>query len=120
MILDPGRHGRPCKLASLCQAAGLVLLAIRFAGTAASASTIDRPFPGLADPGRPTALSIHAASAEHGSTTPTTRPTSPPKLRGPDARLQLVVTAAYSTGQLRDWTHAVRYAAEPANVVSIS
>lgn len=114
---DPARHGRCCKLARLCRAAGMMFLAIRLTGTQAVAATNARSFPGLPDPGTPTAVSIYAASAENFPATPTTRPTT---LRGPDARLQLVVTAAYSTGQLRDRTHAVRYTAEPSNVVSIS
>src|SRR5690348_15595668 len=110
MTVDPGHHGRSRLTAKACRRAVLMLLlAIPLAGTTASVGTAARTgsFPGLPDPGTPTGLSIQAAS-------------TPAKLRGPDARLQLVVTANYSTGQQRDCTHAVRYAAEPANVVSVS
>jgi hypothetical protein len=98
----------------------MLLLAICLSAAHAIAATSGRPFPGLPDPGTPTALSIRAASSESGAAAPTTRPISPATLRGPDARLQLVVTASYATGQLRDWTHAVRYSVEPANIVSVS
>jgi hypothetical protein len=98
----------------------LMLLAIRLTGTNVVAAPVRETFPGLPDPGTPTALSIQAASAESGSAAPTTRPISAATLRGPDARLQLVVTASFSTGQFRDWTHAVRYSVEPPTVASVS
>ena len=41
-------------------------------------------------------------------------------LVGGDARLQLIVTAEFSDGELRDWTQRVRYRSEPANIVEIS
>jgi hypothetical protein len=117
---DPARHGRSWNLATLCRAAATVLLGIRLSTTQAIAETNGRSFPGLPDPGTPTSLSIRAASAESRSSAPATRPAPPAILHGPDARLQPVVTATYSTGQLRDWTHAASYTVEPANVVSIS
>ncbi|MGH7129933.1 MAG: Ig-like domain-containing protein, partial [Planctomycetaceae bacterium] len=40
-------------------------------------------------------------------------------LRSRDARQQLIVTGRYSSGQLRDLTHAVTYSADPAGIVEI-
>ncbi|MBW3598779.1 MAG: hypothetical protein KY475_16075 [Planctomycetes bacterium] len=42
-----------------------------------------------------------------------------PVLRGPNARAQLVVSGAYSSGQLHDHTQRVTYSAAPAGVVQI-
>jgi hypothetical protein len=41
-------------------------------------------------------------------------------LRGPDARKQLLVDAAYSSGQFRDVTRKVQFSVEPAGIVNIS
>lgn len=40
-------------------------------------------------------------------------------LRGRDARLQLIVTAEFEPGHLRDWTHKVEFKTEPSGIVSI-
>ena len=42
------------------------------------------------------------------------------RLRGPDARQQLLATARFSDGALRDFTRQVSYSVTPANVVKIS
>jgi hypothetical protein len=43
----------------------------------------------------------------------------PLRLPGPDARQQLLATARFSNGSLRDWTRQVSYSVAPANVVKI-
>jgi len=40
-------------------------------------------------------------------------------LRGPDARLQLIVSGQYATGQVRDLTHTVSYEVQRPGIVSI-
>ncbi|MDH3582986.1 MAG: DUF1549 domain-containing protein, partial [Phycisphaerae bacterium] len=70
-----------------------------------------KPFPGLADPGRPVGIQLEAPHTPAGT---------PLRLVGPDQRLQLVVSARHDSGQSRDWTRRVTYAATPAGVVEIS
>ena len=41
-------------------------------------------------------------------------------LQGPDAQVQLLVTAKMANGELRDWTRTVRYTVEPEGTVNIS
>lgn len=41
------------------------------------------------------------------------------RLTGPDAQVQLLVTAQMASGELRDWTRAVYFATEPSGIVSI-
>ncbi|MBO11361.1 MAG: S-layer protein [Planctomycetaceae bacterium] len=40
-------------------------------------------------------------------------------VRGRDARQQLYVTAVFSSGQLRDHTHKVKYSAAPAGIIAV-
>ncbi|QGJ71286.1 Bacterial Ig-like domain (Group 2) [Planctomycetales bacterium 10988] len=40
-------------------------------------------------------------------------------LRGPDARLQLLASGRYSSGQVRDLTHQVRWEAQPGGIVHV-
>src|SRR5258707_7203009 len=42
------------------------------------------------------------------------------RLRGADARQQLLVTATLSTGALRDYTREVSYQTSPAGVIQVS
>src|SRR6266478_7975680 len=42
------------------------------------------------------------------------------RLRGADARQQLLVTASFSTGALRDYTREVSYQTSPAGVIQVS
>src|SRR5882672_1002512 len=42
------------------------------------------------------------------------------RLRGADARQQLLVTASFSTGALRDYTREVRYETSPTGVIQVS
>src|SRR5438445_3821480 len=42
------------------------------------------------------------------------------RLRGADARQQLLVTATFSTGGLRDYTREVSYQTSPAGVIQVS
>ena len=63
---------------------------------------------GLGDPGQLTSVRIEPNLDNKGVT-----------LRGRDGRQQLYVTGVFSTGQLRDFTHQVKYVAEPAGIVEI-
>lgn len=63
---------------------------------------------GLGDPGQLTSLRIEPNLNAQGVA-----------IRGRDARQQLFVTGAYSTGQLRDHTRQVQYVTEPAGIVQI-
>jgi hypothetical protein len=44
----------------------------------------------------------------------------PLTLQGPDAQVQLLVTAEISSGMLRDWTRTVTYSVEPTDAVRVS
>lgn len=63
------------------------------------------------DPGRPVELRVQAAGTEEKDAG------RPARLVGPEARLQVVVTGRTADGRLRDLTHKVQYAVEPAGVV---
>src|ERR1043165_8648749 len=68
-------------------------------------------FPAVAqDQPQPTALSIRAADTEEKDAGRAA------KLIGPEARLQVVVTATLPDGKLRDWTGAAKYSTEPAGI----
>ena len=61
--------------------------------------------PGLGDPGKLSEVSIGDGADL--------------VLRGPDARLQLVVSGKYSSGQFRDLTHDAQFKVEPEGIVKI-
>jgi hypothetical protein len=61
----------------------------------------------------PVSLSIQAASADEKDAG------KPGKITGPNARLQLVVTAKAGEGPARDWTAKVKYSAQPEGIVSV-
>ena len=63
---------------------------------------------GLGDPGVLESLKVEPESGEGL------------KIRGRDARQQLIVTGVYSSGQFRDHTHKATYATEPAGIVEIT
>jgi hypothetical protein len=63
---------------------------------------------GLGDPGTLTSLKVAPNLEGVGIT-----------VRGRDARQQLYVTGVYSSGQLRDHTHSVKYKAAPAGIVTV-
>src|SRR5688572_5865923 len=82
----------------------LVLLAVSGATNAASSNeTLDRP------------LSLEFQSL------PVVEKATPPvlHLRGKDARQQLLVTAKFDSGRVRDYTRRVSYSVSPPNVVRI-
>ena len=59
-------------------------------------------------------IHVEASAAEGGSATPAAL-----KLRGADARRQLLVTASAENGVLRDLTRDVSYDVSPANIVKV-
>ena len=65
------------------------------------------PARGIADPGKPVNLVLLAGEESQAT------------LVGPTNRLQLIATATYDSGQLRDWTHQVQYQVEPTGVVAV-
>src|SRR5205814_8252707 len=62
---------------------------------------------------QPTALSIQAADTDEKDAGQTA------KLIGPEARLQVVVSATMPDGRLRDWTGAAKYTSEPAGILTV-
>lgn len=66
------------------------------------------PPKGLGDPGQLTGLRLEPNVDSKGIV-----------LRGRDGRQQLFATGVFSSGQLRDLTRKVQYAAEPADIVQI-
>src|SRR5882672_1826921 len=65
-------------------------------------------------PGELTRLELFAQPAASAETNQVLR------LRGADARQQLLVTASFSTGALRDYTREVSYQTSPAGVIQVS
>jgi hypothetical protein len=65
------------------------------------------------DQPQPTALSIQAADTGEKDAGQTA------KLIGPEARLQVVVTATMPDGRLVDWTGAAKYRCEPEGVLNV-
>jgi hypothetical protein len=84
-----------------CAAVALAVVSFATVGTAAPEAK------GLGDPGVLDALKVEA---EDGKLT----------IRGRDARQQLIVTGMYSSGQLRDHTHAVKFSVAPEGIVQIA
>ena len=64
-------------------------------------------------PGKLAGLQIHYRTSTGGEATETLR------LRGADARQQLLVTAQFSEGALRDYTHSVAYQSSPEGVLRV-
>jgi hypothetical protein len=97
-------------------AATLPLLAADDAASAGAQAT-DKPtaepaakkLPALPDPGELQRIAVEYGLASTEGFT----------LAGRDARQQLVVTGHYASGQVRDLTHSVGYAAEPTGIVEV-
>lgn len=68
--------------------------------------------------GQINALSIQAGSTDETSVGAVTTPHA--TLPGPDSRLQLVVTARYTSGEVRDCTGSVSYVAAPAGIIKVN
>ncbi|MEE3366740.1 MAG: DUF1549 domain-containing protein [Planctomycetota bacterium] len=82
-------------------------LAVMSLTTVAVAAAPAKP-KGLGDPGTLTSLKVEPNLTGKGIT-----------VRGRDARQQLYVTAVFSSGQLRDHTHKVKYSASPAGIIAV-
>ena len=82
-------------------------LAVMSLTTVANAAAPAKP-KGLGDPGALTSLKVEPNLAKKGIT-----------MRGRDARQQLYVTGIFSSGQLRDFTHKVKYSVAPAGVLKV-
>jgi len=87
-----------------------VIVALAASATVAADEQVKPKFPGLGDPGILQRLEIESGrAAEDGSLI----------LTGTEGRQQLLVTGHYSTGQLRDLTHKVKYSVAPEGIVSV-
>src|SRR5881628_869319 len=80
--------------------------------TAAEAETSGNPQSSIASTGTLTRLQFEISG--QASTNPVLR------LRGADARQQIIVTAGFDTGAVRDYTRRVYYQATPAGIVQVS
>jgi hypothetical protein len=88
----------------------LLVLMSSFSGSYAA---LGKDTPGFDSPGELTHFEIFAQTASPGSNQVL-------HLRGADARQQLLVTATFSTGTLRDYTREVVYQTSPAGVIQVS
>jgi hypothetical protein len=88
----------------------LVVLAMLMAAAPLAAAPSMPQTPGLGDPGKLTSLSIETGRTHDGAF----------HLAGRDSAQQLLVTGNYATGQVRDLTRGVSYAASPDGVVHVS
>jgi hypothetical protein len=96
-----------------CPAASLLGVALLLAlGAANPAGVKDTAGSGL--PGKLTSLKIHFQSSGEDQTVETLR------LRGHDARQQLLITARFDGGAVRDFTRQVAYETSPAGIVQVS
>src|SRR4051812_40087927 len=102
-----GRWGTACGIA-IVTAAVFSSLPRHSVAAPQPASDIAASFPGLLDPGAVTSIEIAPKTDA-----------DPAALRGPDARLQLVVTANHASGQLRDVPRSVTYTTEPSNILRV-
>ncbi|HUG92908.1 MAG TPA: DUF1549 domain-containing protein [Planctomycetaceae bacterium] len=85
------------------------LAGLAVAAACAVPALADAPQPkGLGDPGALQAIRIEPAIEGGGVV-----------IRGRDGRQQVYVTGQYSSGQLRDHTHQVTYAAQPEGIVAV-
>jgi hypothetical protein len=71
------------------------------------------PAKGSGDAANPAELLLHAAGTDEKDAG------KPAKLVGPDARLQLILTAKFADGKLADWTGQAKYSAAPEGVVRV-
>ncbi len=98
------------KSRKLWTGAGVLAAALALASIASaeeSASQVPRA-KGLGDPGALKAVRVEPTVADKGIT-----------IRGRDARQQIYVTGEYSSGQLRDLTQQVTFAAQPEGIVAV-
>jgi hypothetical protein len=103
-----GRWGAAFGIAIVAAAAVLSSLPRHSIAAPQPDSDVAASFPGLPDPGAVTSIEIAPKTDA-----------DPAALRGPDARLQLVVTASHASGQLRDVTRSVTYTTEPSNILRV-
>ncbi len=95
-----------------CPAAPLLGVALLFAVGATSPASPKET--GASDlPGKLTSLKIHFQSSGEDQTVETLR------LRGHDARQQLLITAKFDGGAVRDFTRQVAYETSPAGIVQV-
>ena len=104
---DEGKNMRKSPAAIL---SAIAILAVSYLPAAAQDAKSKRPQPpGLGDPGKLVKVSVETGRANDGVVT----------IAGRDASQQLVVTAAFDSGQLRDFSGSVTYTATPAGIINI-
>ncbi|HEX7378038.1 MAG TPA: DUF1549 domain-containing protein [Pirellulales bacterium] len=94
---------------TFAQAAALVVLLACSSATFADSAPAKVVAPGLGDPGTMTSVTIATGFPDGKIAT----------LRGKDSQQQLLVAAHYNSGQVRDLTRDVTYAANPPGIVTI-
>src|SRR5436309_1690189 len=82
--------------------------------TGAGEPGIGKETAGAGTTARPVSLQLHAQSSGEEKSS------QPIRLRGADARQQLLATAKFSAGALRDYTRQVSYQISPAHVAHIN
>src|SRR5205809_6672636 len=106
LMKTPMAMNRPLSF-SLILASIVIVLLTRGVGIA-------KDTPAATPLGKPIALQLHAQSSGEEKSA------QPIRLRGADARQQLLATAKFSTGSLRDYTRQVSYQISPAHVAHIN
>src|SRR5207302_10904454 len=89
-------------------------LLIALGGSSFCFPALAKETPGTDSPGELTHLELFAQTAAGTETNQVLH------LRGADAREQLLVTANFSTGALRDYTREVGYQTLPAGIIQVS
>lgn len=95
---------------SLMKLLTLLMPALLVAALSANAATSAKPVPVLADIGKLTGLEFQLPSDKETRL----------RLRGHDARQQLLVNGKFSSGMLRDYTRRVTFQVSPTNVVKVN
>jgi hypothetical protein len=86
----------------------LIVFVFCFASTSQAAESSERK-----QPGKLTSLLLHVQTPSESE------PAQTLHLRGADARQQLLVTAKFDTGEVRDFTRQVSYETSPSGIVQI-
>ena len=92
------------------------LISVLFVPSAFSSEPPNSPAVGNDNPGTVQSLSVTAGLPASQQA----NPNAPGLIVGRTSRLQLIVTARFDSGQLRDRTHHVQYSAEPKGIIDIS
>ena len=90
--------------------ATLLLTVVLLASTGQVRAADPKPAAATAAPSKPIALELAAGDAREGGVL---------RLRGSDARRQLLVTAKFGDGSVQDYSRRVKYELKPGGIVSV-